>query len=267
MTLGKGWACVPPREGHTLPRMEIELTTGAWIWAAVAALAVGISKTGFGGIGLVAVSIMVELFGKPSVGILLPMLIFADMAVYPVFRKHGSWGPVWKLLPPTVLGCTAGYFVLDWMPGESARSVVGGIIVAMVGIQLFRNVGRERFDHLARSRGAGLAAGFAAGSATMVANAAGPIFQLYLLSRRFEKLELIGVGARFFLLVNVLKAPFLGGMSFINGESLLFNLKLVPVILLGIYLGRHLVHAVSQRLFEWLVILFALVAGGRLVLL
>ena len=267
MTLGKGWACVPPREGHTLPRMEIELTTGAWIWAAVAALAVGISKTGFGGIGLVAVSIMVELFGKPSVGILLPMLIFADMAVYPVFRKHGSWGPVWKLLPPTVLGCTAGYFVLDWMPGESARSVVGGIIVAMVGIQLFRNVGRERFDHLARSRGAGLAAGFAAGSATMVANAAGPIFQLYLLSRRFEKLELMGGGARFFLLVNVLKAPFLGGMSFINGESLLFNLKLVPVILLGIYLGRHLVHAVSQRLFEWLVILFALVAGGRLVLL
>ena len=267
MTLGKGWACVPPREGHTLPRMEIELTTGAWIWAAVAALAVGISKTGFGGIGLVAVSIMVELFGKPSVGILLPMLIFADMAVYPVFRKHGSWGPVWKLLPPTVLGCTAGYFVLDWMPGESARSVVGGIIVAMVGIQLFRNVGRQRFDHLARSRGAGLAAGFAAGSATMVANAAGPIFQLYLLSRRFEKLELIGVGARFFLLVNVLKAPFLGGMSFINGESLLFNLKLVPVILLGIYLGRHLVHAVSQRLFECLVILFALVAGGRLVLL
>ena len=151
MTLGKGWACVPPRERQNLPRMEIELTTGAWIWAAEAPHAVGISKTGFGGIGLVAVSIMVELFGKPSVGILLPMLIFADMAVYPVFRKHGSWGPVWKLLPPTVLGCTAGYFVLDWMPGESARSVVGGIIVAMVGIQLFRNVGRERFDHLALS--------------------------------------------------------------------------------------------------------------------
>ena len=84
-------------------------------------------------------------------------------------------------------------------------------------------------------------------------------------SSSFEKLELIGVGARIFLLINILKAPFLGGMSYINGESLLFNLKLVPVILLGIYLGRHLVHAVSQRLFEWLVILFALIAGARLV--
>ena len=59
--------------------MEIELTTGGWVWAVIAALAVGISKTGFGGVGLVAVSIMVELFGKPSVGILLPMLIFADV--------------------------------------------------------------------------------------------------------------------------------------------------------------------------------------------
>ena len=244
--------------------MEIELSAAGWTWAIVAALAVGISKTGFGGIGLVAVCIMVDLFGKPSVGILLPMLILADISVYPFFRRYASWTPVWRILPPTLLGCVAGYFFLDWMPEDSARSIIGGIIMVMVGLQLFRRFGQERFEQLAHSREAGLAAGFAAGTATMVANAAGPIFQLYLLSRRFEKLELIGVGARFFLLVNILKAPFLGGMSYINGESLLFNLKLVPVILMGIYLGRHLVHAVSQRLFEWLVILFALIAGGRL---
>ena len=244
--------------------MEIELSAAGWTWAIVAALAVGISKTGFGGIGLVAVCIMVDLFGKPSVGILLPMLILADISVYPFFRRYASWTPVWRILPPTLLGCVAGYFFLDWMPEDSARSIIGGIIMVMVGLQLFRRFGQERFEQLAHSREAGLAAGFAAGTATMVANAAGPIFQLYLLSRRFEKLELIGVGARFFLLVNILKAPFLGGMSYINGESLLFNLKLVPVILLGIYLGRHLVHAVSQRLFEWLVILFALIAGARL---
>ena len=241
------------------------MSAAGWTWAIVAALAVGISKTGFGGIGLVAVCIMVDLFGKPSVGILLPMLILADISVYPFFRRYASWTPVWRILPPTLLGCVAGYFFLDWMPEDSARSIIGGIIMVMVGLQLFRRFGQERFERLAHSREAGLAAGFAAGTATMVANAAGPIFQLYLLSRRFEKLELIGVGARFFLLINILKAPFLGGMSYINGESLLFNLKLVPVILLGIYLGRHLVHAVSQRLFEWLVILFALIAGARLV--
>ena len=158
--------------------MEIELSAAGWTWAIVAALAVGISKTGFGGIGLVAVCIMVDLFGKPSVGILLPMLILADISVYPFFRRYASWTPVWRILPPTLLGCVAGYFFLDWMPEDSARSIIGGIIMVMVGLQLFRRFGQERFERLADSREAGLAAGFAAGTATMVANAAGPIFQL-----------------------------------------------------------------------------------------
>ena len=244
--------------------MDFELSAGEWILAIVAALAVGVSKTGFGGIGLVAVALMTDLFSKPAVGILLPMLILADVSVYPLFRRFSSWRPVWRLLPPTVLGCAAGYFVLDWVPDESARAVIGGIILLMVAMQLFRRVARDAFERAAHSRPAGVVAGFAAGIATMVANAAGPVFQLYLLSRRFEKMELIGVGARFFLLVNILKAPFLADLGYITGESLLFNAKLAPVILVGVLVGRRLVEAVSQRAFEWLVIGFAILAGVRL---
>jgi uncharacterized membrane protein YfcA len=246
--------------------MDFELSAVEWGFAALAALAVGISKTGFGGIGLIAVFVMADLFGKPSVGVLLPMLILADILVYPLFRRYASWRPVWKLLPPALLGCAAGFFLLDWIPDEWARPVIGGIILLMVGMQLFRRFAQEWFDRMAHSREAGLAAGFAAGIATMMANAAGPVFQLYLLSRRFEKMELIGVGARFFLLINILKLPFLGGLQFINGESLLFNAKLAPVILLGVLIGRRLVQAVSQRVFEWLVIVFAVIAGVRLML-
>lgn len=64
-----------------------------------------------------------------------------------------------------------------------------------------------------------------------------------------------------------MKAPILSGLDFINGESLLFNGKLVPVILLGVLVGRRLVQVVSQRLFEWQVVIFAVLDGGRLVLL
>ena len=246
--------------------MDFELSAAGWAMAIVAALAVGVSKTGFGGIGLIAVFLMADLFGKPSVGILLPMLVIADLSVYPLFRKYASWGPVWKLLPPTLLGCTAGYFLLDRVPDAWARPVIGGIILLMVGLQLFRRFARDWFDRMAHSREAGVTAGVFAGVATMMANAAGPVFQLYLLSRRFEKMELIGVGARFFLLINILKLPFLGGLSFITAGSLVFNAKLVPVILVGVLLGRRLVQAVSQRVFEWLVIVFAIVAGVRLLL-
>ncbi len=242
-----------------------ELSAAEWILAGVAALTVGISKTGFGGIGLIAVFLMADLFGKPSVGILLPMLVLADLSVYPLFRRYASWKPVWRLMPPMMAGLAIGFFLLDRIPAEWARPVIGGIILLMVFLQLFRRFATEWFDRLAHSRSFGAGAGVAGGVATMMANAAGPVVQLFLLSRRFEKMDLVGVGARLFLLVNILKLPFMGGLSFTTAESLLFNARLAPLILLGVLIGRRLVQAVSQRVFEWLVIVFAIVAGGRLV--
>jgi uncharacterized membrane protein YfcA len=246
--------------------MELTAEWGAlqWVLLGVAALTVGVSKTGFGGIGLIAVFIMADLFGKPSVGVLLPMLVVADVSVYPLFRRYASWGPVWKLMPPMLVGLTLGYFMLDRIPDEAARPVIGGIILLMVGIQLFRRFATEWFDKMAASRSFGLGAGVAGGIATMMANAAGPVIQLFLISRRFEKMELIGIGARLFLLVNILKLPFMGGLNFINRETLMLNAMAVPLILIGVFFGRRLVQSVSQRAFEWLVVVFAVLAGVRL---
>ena len=88
-------------------------TLTGWILLSLAALCVGLGKAGFSGLGLIAVFIMAELFGKASVGILLPMLIVADISVYPMFRKHASWKPVWRLLPPAIIGMAIGLFLLD----------------------------------------------------------------------------------------------------------------------------------------------------------
>ncbi|MDA7509602.1 MAG: sulfite exporter TauE/SafE family protein [Akkermansiaceae bacterium] len=242
----------------------IDSTTG-WFLVSFAAMCVGLGKAGFSGLGLIAVFIMAELFGKASVGVLLPMLIVADVSVYPMFRKHASWAPVWRLVPPALVGMAIGFFLLDWMPEQWAKPVIGGIILFMVALQLIRQGASEFFDKLAHSNGFGAAAGSFAGIATTIANAAGPVFQLYFLARRLPKMELIGIGARFFLLINLIKLPFMGGLSFTTPESLLLNVKLVPLILIGIFLGRHLLQLISQRVFEWMIIGFAILAGVRLI--
>ncbi len=243
----------------------IDSTTG-WILVCLAALCVGLGKAGFSGLGLIAVFIMAELFGKASVGILLPMLIVADVSVYPMFRKYASWGPVWRLLPPALVGMVVGLFLLDWMPEEWAKPVIGTLILMMVALQLLRKFAPEFFNRLAHSGGFGVAAGSFAGIATTIANAAGPVFQLYFLAKRLPKMELIGIGARFFLLINLIKLPFMGGLNFTTPGSLLLNLKLIPMILLGIFFGRHLLQLISQRVFEWMIVGFAILAGGRLLL-
>ena len=242
----------------------IDSTTG-WFLVSFAAMCVGLGKAEFSGLGLIAVFIMAELFGKASVGVLLPMLIVADVSVYPMFRKHASWAPVWRLVPPALVGMVIGFFLLDWMPEQWAKPVIGGIILFMVALQLIRQGASEFFDKLAHSNGFGAAAGSFAGIATTIANAAGPVFQLYFLARRLPKMELIGIGARFFLLINLIKLPFMGGLNFTTPESLLLNVKLVPLILIGIFLGRHLLQLISQRVFEWMIIGFAILAGVRLI--
>lgn len=241
----------------------IDSTTG-WILVSLAALCVGLGKAGFSGLGLIAVFIMAELFGKASVGILLPMLIVADISVYPMFRKYASWAPVWRLLPPALVGMGVGFFLLDRMPEEWAKPVIGSLILLMVALQVVRKFSPRFFAKLANSEGFGMAAGGFAGIATTIANAAGPVFQLYFLAKRLPKMELIGIGARFFLLINLIKLPFMGGLSLTTPESLMLNLVLVPIILLGIFVGRQLLHLISQRVFEWMIVVFAVIFGFRL---
>jgi hypothetical protein len=85
-----------------------------------------------------------------------------------------------------------------------------------------------------------------------------------LLSVRLPKLELIGIGARFFLLINILKVPLNAQLDLIDRFSLLENLKLAPGVLAGVLVGRWAIHRVSQRIFEGMIVVFAIIAGVRL---
>lgn len=232
--------------------------------AIVAAFSVGVSKAGFGGVGVIQVYLMAELFGKDSVGILLPMLIVADLIVFPAYRKHGSWSPVWKLLWPALIGMAAGFFLLGRISESFAKPLIGGIILLMAVLQLVRKWKPDSFAVFAESRSYGAGAGVVAGFATMVANAAGPVFQLFLISRKIPKMELVGIGVRFFLLVNLIKLPFTGGLGMTTPDSLIFNLKLVPVIVLGVVAGKWMLVRVSQVWFERIVLGFAIFAGSKL---
>ncbi len=239
----------------------------AYSLALLAAFCIGMSKAGFSGISLISVFLMADLYGaKPSVGITLPLLIVADLTVYPAFLKHGSWKPVWKLLPATVVGLAIGWLLLGEISDGVARKLIGACILVMVGLQALRSWKPAMIDRLAASRGFGTTAGVTGGVTTMLANAAGPVIQLYLLSRRLPKMELIGIGARFFLLVNLLKVPLTQQLQLITADSLWENAKCLPGVFAGVFAGKWLIQRVSQRVFEGMIVVFSLIAAGRLLL-
>jgi uncharacterized protein len=229
------------------------------------AICMGAAKSGFSGLSLIAVFIFADVFGaKASTGIILPMLIIADLTVYPVFRKYGSWRPVMKLLIPALIGIAIGYWLISVINDIQARRVIGISIVIMIAIHSLKIIRKDFFEKIAESKKFFIISGMSGGMATMMANAAGPIIQLYLLSQRFPKMELLGVSARYFLLINIIKLPLSAKLSFVTVDSLKINLMLIPAVWLGIFGGKYLVKMISQQYYEIILISFSLVAGLRL---
>lgn len=235
--------------------------------ALLAAFCIGLSKAGFSGISMVSVFLLADLYGaKASVGLALPLLIAADLMAYPAFLKHGSWQPVWRLLGPSLLGLFGGWLLLDRIDDGAARKVIGGCVLVMVLVQVSRRTRPEWFDRWVESKGFGMAAGVLGGFATMLANAAGPVIQLYLAASKVPKMELIGIGARFFLLINLLKVPLNAKLALINEASLMENARLLPGVVAGILCGRWLIRHVPQAAFEWMIVVFSVIAGLRLLI-
>lgn len=233
--------------------------------ASLGAWSLGVSKTGFPGLAIVNVLVIAELFGaKNSVGIILPMLVVCDLIVLPLFWKHATWKMIWPLVPVTFIAIVAAWFLLDAFDDLTARRVIGGIILVMLVLQLIREFQKEFLEHLPDSRTFRWISCSMIGVSTMLANAAGPVYSIYALVHKMPKMEFLGVGARFFLLVNLFKMPFLGQLELINAESLKLNLLLLPALIIGILIGRKLIHLVPQRLFEILLYGFSAIAGIRM---
>jgi uncharacterized membrane protein YfcA len=103
--------------------------------------------------------------------------------------------------------------------------------------------------------------GVVAGFVTLIANAAGPLMAIYLVSMRLPKLEYVGTAAVFFMCLNLFKVPFMVGLGLITVHSVGFNLLLAPVVIFGVFAGRWLVARINQALFERLVLLLSAIAG------
>ena len=106
--------------------------------------------------------------------------------------------------------------------------------------------------------------GAAAGFATTVANAAGPVMNAYLLSHRLSKEEFVATGAWFFFVVNLLKVPLYQWHGLFSARSLAFDVALLPAIAVGALTGRALMMRVPQRIFEFLVIALTVISTALL---
>ncbi len=236
--------------------------------ALVGAALIGMAKAGLAGCGLAAVVLFADAFGaKDSTGVVLPLLIAADIMGFVLLRKGGgSWRQVWPLVPSACVGVVIGWWLLDRLDNHLAKHVIGWVILSLLALKLLLDWKKDKFAELHKHPVFVGSLGAAAGTTTMLANAAGPVMTVYLLAHRFGKGDYLGISTRFFLVINLFKVPFSAQIGLINGPSLLTNLLLLPAVVLGVGIGWKTVKVMSQTVFERVVFVFALVAAVKLVL-
>lgn len=229
---------------------------------AVAALGIGITKSGFSGVSLVHVLIFAHVFGaRTSTGIVLPMLIAGDVMAMWMYGKHADWQYVRKMMPPALLGVVAAWWMMDRIEERYYRPLIGAIILLLSSLQIARMLRESWLERVPHAPWFAWCMGGLVGITTMLANAAGPVYGLFLLAIGLPKQAFVGTAAWFFLLLNIAKIPFSWNLGLIRTDTLAVNLVLMPVILVGLVVGRAILHRIPQRAFDLVILAFSAVAA------
>jgi uncharacterized membrane protein YfcA len=239
-----------------------------WALAGLGAYLVGLSKTGIAGLGVLSVAMFASaLPARESTGIVLVVLIAADIVAVTSYRREVSWPHLIRLFPFAAIGVFIGYLIMGRIDSWTTQRLIGIILVALVGLQFWRSRSQTVTNLATGTQPHPLVSGIAgvsAGITTMIANAAGPIMIIYLLAMRLPKLIFMGTSAWFFFAVNLFKVPFSYSLGLINFGSLRISLLLIPFAVAGALTGRVLIKYIDQKLFELLAMGLTLLAGLRL---
>ncbi len=223
----------------------------SWILLFMAALFVGMSKTGIQGLTIIAIPLLAMVFGaKPSTGLMLPILCFADLIGVGYYRRQAEWKYIVRLLPMAVAGFFLALWVDHLIPAQEFKHLMGACLAVVLAVMLWSQwKGKENMliDKWWYSALFGLLGGFT----TMIGNAAGPVMAIYLLSIRMPKLAFVGTNAWFFLCVNYLKLPLqIFVWDNISLTTLAMDACAIPFVLTGAYLGIRLVRYLPERGFR-----------------
>lgn len=245
-----------------------ELSMDKWALLMGCAVLIGMSKAGVKGMGMLTIPILAAVFGgKPSAGLLLPMLSFADFFAVRYYNRHANWKYIIQLLPAAIIGVLIGVWVGQNIDDQTFKSMIGVLIILGLLLMLFLEK-RSLPASITESWWFGSIFGILGGFSTMIGNAAGPVMAVYLLSTKMPKQSFIGTGAWFFMLINLVKWPFhIFVWKTITVSSFTMNVLAIPAIALGILIGIRIIKILPEKTFRYFIIFMTFIIALRLLFL
>ncbi len=241
------------------------LTLFSFTIAFLAAFLLGVGKAGVKGLGVLIVLLMAFVFGgKPSTGVLIPLMVVADIFAVIYYHRHTQWQYLKKLLPTMFIGVLIGVWIGNDISEVVFKQVMAVFILVTVAVMIWTENKKKKDipNHWTFSSGMGLLSGIT----SMIGNLAGSFADIYFLAMRLPKNEFIGTAAWLFFIINVYKLPFhIFVWKTVNLETLGLNLLMIPGIIVGFYAGVTVLKRINNQLYRKLI--FVATAIGAILIL
>jgi len=232
----------------------MDFSVRSLLFGLLSALFCGMSKTGVPGSGIPSVLMMTLAFPgaeKLSSGAVVPLLIIGDLFAVGYYRREADWQRIRMLLPSVFLGLLFGTAFLWAVNDAFFKIFLGTLVLVLIAFEEIRR--RFQWNSFPKSRLFAWFMGLLSGFTTQAGNAAGPVMSVYLSAQNLQKKDFMGTWAVFFFIVNVSKLPLISGLipglNTITRNTLLFDLTVLPGLLIGVLIGRQIFKFVPERYF------------------
>jgi uncharacterized protein len=238
-----------------------------WSVIMICGMLIGMSKVGVPGVSMIVVPAMAFIFGaKQSTGVLLPILMMADIFGVAYYRRHSNWSHLVKVLPWAFAGLLVALWIGKTVNDEQFKNMIAILVFFSIGLMIWQDK-RKGTNFFPDKWWFAAAMGILGGFATMIGNVAGPVFAIYLLAMHLPKNSFIGTGAWFFMIINLSKFPLqLFVWKNISPETLSIDLITLPAIGLGAFLGFKIVGKIPENTFRGFVIAITFISAFLLLI-
>lgn len=243
----------------------IAMDVNDWILSLLATFLLGMGKSGLKGLGAVIVTLMAIVFGgKASTGVLIPMMILADVFAVIYYHRHTQWFFLKKLLPMMIVGVLVGVWLGNFISEVLFKRIMAVFILLSVLVMIWMD--RTKTFKVPKHWAFSSFMGLLSGVTSMIGNLAGAFTSVYLLAIRLPKNEFIGTAAWLFFIINVFKLPFhIFSWETVTASTLQTNLLLSPAIALGFVTGVKVVKRINNYWYRKFILIVT--GGGALFIL
>jgi uncharacterized membrane protein YfcA len=227
----------------------------------------GMSKGGFGSGAAFAATPILALVLDPrmALGVMLPLLMLIDVVTLNSFWKKWHAPSAKVLVLGGIPGVALGALLYQIANADVFRLLIGAVALLLVLYQFARAQGWLVVAVQPFNARSGLMAGVVAGFTSFISHAGGPPVAIFLFSQGMSKTTFQATTVLTFWVVNILKFVPYSFLGIFSVQTLMIDLWMAPVAVLGAYVGIWAHRHVPERLFFSVTYVMLVASGSKLI--